>query len=62
MKINTVNFGEIEVQENDIITFDQPIYGFEENKRYVFMMDDSLNGEFICTYPEYNGTWTVTAK
>lgn len=47
MKINTVNFGEIEVQEKDIITFDQPIYGFEENKRYVFMMDDSLNGEFI---------------
>ena len=47
MTINKVNFGEIEVQENDIITFDQPIYGFEENKRYVFMMDDSLNGEFI---------------
>ena len=55
MKINTVNFGEIEVQENDIITFDQPIYGFEENKRYVFMMDDSLNGEFIWLQSVDNG-------
>lgn len=47
MKILTKNFGEIEVTENDIITFDQPILGFENNKKYVFMIDDSLNGEFI---------------
>ena len=47
MKVNTRTFGEIEISENDIITFDQPILGFEENKRYVFMIDESLNGEFI---------------
>ncbi len=47
MKLNTVNFGEINIEEKDIITFEQPIFGFEEKKRYIFMMDDSLNGEFI---------------
>ncbi|MDO5148313.1 MAG: flagellar assembly protein FliW [Oscillospiraceae bacterium] len=47
MKVNTKFFGEIEVSEKDIITFDQPVFGFEDKKRYVFMMDDSLNGEFI---------------
>lgn len=47
MKLNTKNFGEIEVYEKDIITFDQPILGFEDKKKYVFMIDDSLNGEFI---------------
>lgn len=55
MKINTVNFGEIEVNENDIITFDQPIYGFENDKRYVFMIDESLNGEFIWLQSVDNG-------
>lgn len=47
MKVNTKFFGEIEVSEKDIITFDQPVFGFEDKKRYVFMMDDSLSGEFI---------------
>lgn len=47
MKVNTKNFGEIEVSEKDIITFDQPVLGFEDKKKYVFMIDDSLNGEFI---------------
>lgn len=47
MKVNTKFFGEIEISEKDIITFDQPVLGFEDKKRYVFMMDDSLNGEFI---------------
>lgn len=47
MKILTKNFGEIEISEKDIITFDQPVLGFEKYSRYVFMMDDSLNGEFI---------------
>lgn len=47
MKILTKNFGEIEISENEIITFEQPVLGFEQYKKYVFMMDDSLNGEFI---------------
>ncbi len=47
MKVLTKNFGEIEVSEKDIITFDQPVLGFEGKKKYVFMIDDSLNGEFI---------------
>ena len=35
MKVNTKFFGEIEISEKDIITFDQPVLGFEEKKRYV---------------------------
>ncbi|MBE6852064.1 MAG: flagellar assembly protein FliW [Ruminococcus sp.] len=56
MKVLTKNFGEIEISENDIITFDQPVLGFEEYKKYVFMMDDSLNGEFIWLQSVENGS------
>lgn len=47
MKISTKNFGEVEISENDIITFEQPIFGFDEYTKYIVLMDDSLNGEFI---------------
>lgn len=42
MKINTRDFGEIEVSENDIITFVQPLYGFEEYSRFVILQDDEV--------------------
>lgn len=47
MRLLTKSFGEIEISEKEIIEFDCPILGFEDKKRYVFMIDDSLNGEFI---------------
>jgi len=47
MRLLTKSFGEIEISEKEIIEFDSPILGFEDKKRYVFMIDDSLNGEFI---------------
>lgn len=40
MKITTRDFGEIEVQENDIINFVCGMYGFEEYKRYVLLKDN----------------------
>ncbi len=55
MILKTKNFGDIEINEKEIITFDDPILGFETDKRYVFMIDDSLNGEFIWLQSVDNG-------
>lgn len=43
MKINTDYFGEVEYQEDEIITFPQGLYGFEEYHRFlpVAFQDDS---------------------
>lgn len=35
--INTTNFGEIEIQQNQIITFDEGLPGFEDQKEYVLL-------------------------
>lgn len=47
MDIATRDFGVMTVEEKDIITFRQPIFGFESLTRFVMLMDDTLNGEFI---------------
>lgn len=38
-KINTRDFGEIEVNENDTINFSLGMYGFEDYKSYVILKD-----------------------
>jgi len=40
MKITTRDFGEIEVQENDIINFICGMYGFKDKKSYVLLKDN----------------------
>lgn len=44
MKIQTRDFGMMDVQEKDILFFTQPIYGFEELKRFVMLTDDEMEG------------------
>ena len=39
MQINTRVFGEIEIDDNKIITFDNGLMGFEEYKRYAIIFD-----------------------
>ncbi len=39
MNINTRLFGEIEVDDNKVITFEQGIIGFDEFKRYLIIHD-----------------------
>lgn len=46
MRVETRDFGEIEVGEKEIVTFCQPVYGFESLKRYVFLHDESLGEQF----------------
>jgi len=38
MKVSTTRFGELEVDKNDIITFEEGILGFEESKNF-FVVD-----------------------
>lgn len=39
MKLETRDFGEVEVDAEDIISFEQPIFAFEEYKEYVMLYD-----------------------
>ena len=40
MKINTRKFGEVEYTEDNIISFKEGIFGFEELKKYLFIKQD----------------------
>lgn len=46
MKVLTRDFGEVDVTENDIIRFEQKIFGFEEYSDYIILYDDDFNGEY----------------
>lgn len=47
MKIKTRDFGEIDICESEIVTFCQPIFGFEDSLRYVFLHDDEISDRFV---------------
>lgn len=47
MKINTRDFGTIEIDEQEIIMFQQPIFGFEGLRHYVLLYDDEIGGQFM---------------
>ena len=46
MKINTRDFGCIEADEKDIITFVKPILGFEEYTKFIMLIDDEIGNGF----------------
>lgn len=46
MKISTRDFGELEINPEEIIEFCSPIYGFEHLNRFVMLYDDALPGPF----------------
>lgn len=47
MKCNTRDFGEIEFNEQDIIVFSQPPFGFEEYSKYILIYDNENEGCFV---------------
>ena len=47
MKILTRDFGEVEVNKEDIFTFEEKIYGFEEYSDFIMIYDDDFNGEYV---------------
>ena len=40
MKLLTKNFGEIKIEDKEIITFEEGIPGFLDNKRFIILPDD----------------------
>ena len=46
MTINTRDFGVLEINEQEIIRFCSPIYGFEQLDSFVILYDDSIDGPF----------------
>lgn len=42
MKIETRDFGEINIDEQNILKFQQPIYGFEHLSHFVLLGDDEM--------------------
>lgn len=46
IKLATRDFGQIQVEEQQVITFVQPLFGFEDYTRYV-LLTDSEGGESI---------------
>jgi flagellar assembly factor FliW len=47
MMIETRDFGSMELDENAVVEFCSPIYGFEALKRYVMLSDDEIGGGLI---------------
>lgn len=46
MEFVTRDFGKIEAPESDIVTFAQPIYGFEALRKYIFLFDERSGTHF----------------
>lgn len=47
MKINTLNFGELDINENSILRFEEGIPGFEEVKSFAVLANDAKKTPFI---------------
>ncbi len=47
MKILTRDFGEVEVNEEDIFSFEEKIFGFEDYTDFIMLYDDDFNGEYV---------------
>jgi len=43
VKLETTRFGEIEVAENEIITFKQGLYGFRDEHQFVLLSDEETD-------------------
>ena len=42
MKIETRDFGEMEIDPEEVVEFLSPIYGFENLRRFVLLYDDKI--------------------
>lgn len=47
MKLQTRDFGEVEIDEKEIVTFASPIYGFETYRKFAFLYHESVSEHFI---------------
>ncbi|NLM44707.1 MAG: flagellar assembly protein FliW [Clostridiales bacterium] len=54
MKIKTKFFGEVDIDEKQIVSFDEGIPGFPEYKKYVVLNDEELDFVFLQSAEEEN--------
>ncbi len=47
MNIETRDFGNIEISEEELINFVEPIFGFEENRKYTVLINDEINNDIL---------------
>lgn len=47
MNLLTRDFGEVEIQDEDILTFRQPIYGFEYLSKFVLLSNPNISEHFV---------------
>lgn len=50
MLVKTRHFGEIDLDENKILTFDNGIFGFEQYKRYTILYDNEKDDDPIISW------------
>lgn len=48
MEINTKYFGAMPYTEDEVITFQKGIFGFEENRRFILIRFEDENGGLLC--------------
>ena len=48
MKVTTKHFGEVEVDENKIVTFENGIFGFEDQTQFIFFFEDEEAPNGLC--------------
>lgn len=46
MKYKTRDFGEVEIDDAKIVHFAQPIFGFDEYRKYFFLYDEDIGEQF----------------
>lgn len=46
MLINTRDFGKLEIDENEIVSFVQPVLGFEDYSKYILLFDEQIGDSF----------------
>lgn len=46
MEIQTRDFGQVTIEAEDIVTFSQPIYGFDDIDKYVFLFNQTECSQF----------------
>lgn len=63
MKLTTRHFGEIEINENEIIDFPDGLLGFEDIKKYIIISnpDPQIPFEWLQSIDEPNLTFVITS-
>lgn len=46
LKIMTRDFGEVEISEDDVIMFVEPIFGFKDHSRFAVLTEESIGPDF----------------